>query len=511
MLKRMVLMNRCTLCAIPMQIPLVFVKNHRTVMSSYEGFQFKRPFQPNKILKKNNSKEPRNRVNVRVKDSHVSAVRLLLERFEVDMNELNTHKSIFVETTYTIERRIMLLQELGVPKITISCIVNFIKGMYLPVDRFKANFAIDPDFNIAQNLLSYTENPNISSQAIDHLNESMTMKQYYAICFAYYLKTELDLDEVQVKRISYKKYTPVLYNSFRLVKKTLKIVRDMPFPVSLMIKNKYIFSLHPENALSVIDMIKSFNLPNKTLLRYPKLFYYDLDDLRTLLYYFKQYNITPQMIQSCYQIFHLSSAEFKRRVEHILSNPFTLVYQTHPRFLVLVRDYHIILPRIRYLQEKNLKFATIYTLTTFHNYLEILISKKKMNLLNIRSFLQSQFGLKGEELIEPIRRHACYAYAPLVQNYETLVYLKEVYPKEAIIKHIYAILYNKLDLQAAREVIMNDPEYSQWAPDKLLALCVYKIEEKCHFSGEAVLEPEKYAESVKEESSQDISKEMNRI
>lgn len=48
-------------------------------MSGYEGFQFKRPFQPNKLLKKNNSREPKYRVNVKVKDSHVSAVRLLLE------------------------------------------------------------------------------------------------------------------------------------------------------------------------------------------------------------------------------------------------------------------------------------------------------------------------------------------------------------------------------------------------------------------------------------------------
>lgn len=139
-----------------------------------------------------------------------------------------------------------------------------------------------------------------------------------------------------------------------------------------MVKNKYIFSLHPEHALTIIDIIKNLNLTNKALIRYPKLLYYDLDDLRSLLYHFKQYDITSEMIESCYQIFHLSSGEFKRRVEHILSNPFTLVYQTHPRFLMLVRDYHIILPRIRYLQEKNLKFATIHTLTTFQNYLELL-------------------------------------------------------------------------------------------------------------------------------------------
>lgn len=106
--------------------------------------------------------------------------------------------------------------------------------MYLPVNKFKANFAIDPDINVAHNLLSYIENPNINIEAISHLNESMTMKQYYTICFAYYLKTELDLNEVQAKRISYRNHTAVLYNSFRLVKKTLNIIRDIPLTVPLV-------------------------------------------------------------------------------------------------------------------------------------------------------------------------------------------------------------------------------------------------------------------------------------
>lgn len=78
--------------------------------------------------------------------------------------------------------------------------------------------------------------------------------------------------------------------------------------------------------------------------------------------------------------------------------------------------------------------------------------------------------------------------------------------------HVCLFSYEpRLDLQAAREVIMNNPEYSQWDPDKILALCVYKIEEKCHFSGEAVLEPEKYAESVKYGLSQGESKETKSI
>lgn len=109
----------------------------------------------------------------------------------------------------------------------------------------------------------------------------------------------------------------------------------------------------------------------KVILRYPKLLQYDLVELESLLSSFKNYEITGQMIQSAPEIFHLDTNDFNNRIESLKSNPFTLVYQKHPRFLILVRDFNISLPRIKYLQEKNLKHATIHTLTTFHNYIEL--------------------------------------------------------------------------------------------------------------------------------------------
>lgn len=40
--------------------------------------------------------------------------------------------------------------------------------------------------------------------------------------------------------------------------------------------------------------------------------------------------------------------------------------------------------------------------------------------------------------------------------------------------------------------MLKDPIYSDWPPENLLPLIVYKIEQRCHFSGEAVLTAEKY-------------------
>lgn len=119
-------------------------------------------------------------------------------------------------------------------------------------------------------------------------------------------------------------------------------------------------------------MIKT-KLPDVSLnivSRYPRLLEYDPEDLHILVSHFKNYKISNKMIKTTPEIFQLTSSEFKRRVDYLIENPFTLVFRKHTQFLSLVRKFHIILPRVRYLQENNYKFATIYSLTTFHNYVE---------------------------------------------------------------------------------------------------------------------------------------------
>ena len=73
------------------------------------------------------------------------------------------------------------------------------------------------------------------------------------------------------------------------------------------------------------------------------------------------------MVQRRPKIFSLSSTEFKKRMEFLLNNPYTLFFQNHTRFLTLVVEFSIVIPRITYLEKNKLKYASIQSLTTFHN------------------------------------------------------------------------------------------------------------------------------------------------
>lgn len=60
-----------------------------------------------------------------------------------------------------------------------------------------------------------------------------------------------------------------------------------------------------------------------------------------------------------------------------------------------------------------------------------------------------------------------------------------------------------MDLKAAYEVVMKDPEYCKLPPNQLLTMCLYKIELNSHFMGDAILAPGKFAESLKENIDED--------
>lgn len=145
-------------------------------------------------------------------------------------------------------------------------------------------------------------------------------------------------------------------------------------------KNRFLYGLHHGQAQAIVDILQTDlkDVPLNILHKAPNILKYNVLEFQTLMRMFKKYEITAEMVQKCPSIFVLKPDEFLRRVEYVLKNQFTLIYHRHPKFLTLVKLYYVILPRVRYLEEKKLKYATIYSLTTFHNYLEQLVSSRSV-------------------------------------------------------------------------------------------------------------------------------------
>ena len=109
--------------------------------------------------------------------------------------------------------------------------------MYLPINLYKAVCHLDPDANIAENVFSHISSSKINLKEINlNVNESMTMRVYYSTLFNYYVKKELELSEQQAKRIANRKCYTLMYNSFRLLHKLFKLLKeDFSFKTHLVL------------------------------------------------------------------------------------------------------------------------------------------------------------------------------------------------------------------------------------------------------------------------------------
>lgn len=140
-------------------------------------------------------------------------------------------------------------------------------------------------------------------------------------------------------------------------------------------KNRWMYGLHYDHAKAIVDILQNDlkEVPLNILHKVPNIFRHSVQDVQTFISLFQMYEITGEMIKHCREIFNLNPSEFHRRIVKVLSNPLTAVFHKHPKFLTLVKHYYIILPRLRYLEYKKFKYATVHSLTTFHNYLELLV------------------------------------------------------------------------------------------------------------------------------------------
>lgn len=145
------------------------------------------------------------------------------------------------------------------------------------------------------------------------------------------------------------------------------------FLYSQILKHFWLLGHHPSHASSILKVLTT-QVNNLNVVeivhKLPRILKKDRKNLSETLRYFKKEGITTEMMQSIPEIFHLSTSEIKKRIAALMEIPMIYVLRKHSRFLLLVSDYHIVVPRIRYLEKENMNVATIHTLTTYKNYYE---------------------------------------------------------------------------------------------------------------------------------------------
>ncbi|XP_058801133.1 transcription termination factor 5, mitochondrial isoform X2 [Phymastichus coffea] len=444
------------------------------------------------------------KVSVIINQKHINSVIAVLKKHNIDTRHLHNRSRIFHHTPWAIEQKIMLLEELGTANITTKTLMLFRRRLLLPVNIFKMYIPLPQDKPLADNLFAYINNCNTDPEEIG-IHENQTTKLYLHLCLVHYIKDKLELNPLQVNILKNRKNNAFLVQSFRLFSRNLEFLRDdVKLSKKKIIRHYFtLLSRHPDQLQIIYNLVTEIANERAQLIaiQYPPMFEHNLDDFKIIVSFLKKHVNHPEKIATCHmiRIFQITSDELKRRFDYFSKNYYTQNLVNHPKFINLISLYHSVLPRLRYLEEQNLQYATIQSLTTYKaNYHEDLVTFKSLNVNDIKSFFHVNFGNDACEALQIFKKHVYYKFVTLYSMRKSLDYLKGIFPGDMIKEYSYAILYNEMDLRAAYKEVMKNPDYCKLPPNQLLTLCLYKIELNSHFTGDPVLAPGKYSELLKD-------------
>lgn len=254
---------------------------------------------------------------------------------------------------------------------------------------------LNPDKPMYENLFSYMDDDNYNPEEVN-ISENQLAKTYLHECLIFYTRKKLQLSKYQANKLKIRKDYRIIYQSFRLFPKLLQFLQNdmmftknkvrshvltvlnvivhlnftkLCFVVQILKHHIWLFSLHPDQLHITYNLVAEIGKERTTKIvqRYPPIFEHNLEDLKIIVSFLKDYVGVSKAtsISSIISIFRTTSDELKRRFDYLSKNKFTQDFLKHPKFINLIVLYHSILPRLRYLEEKNLQYATIWSLTSF--------------------------------------------------------------------------------------------------------------------------------------------------
>ncbi|XP_011505708.1 PREDICTED: uncharacterized protein LOC105368396 [Ceratosolen solmsi marchali] len=471
----------CNLCTAHLQTSFFNIRYKSQIYERIHSWKIQLQ-QANKAISKSYKKIQNKKIY-----QNKEIIATLLKKHGIVTSVSINEKKIFKQSSWTIEKRIMLLQELGVSNITPFYINELDKGMRLPIHLFKANTLLNTNTRLSKNLLSSISNTMYTHKYISE-SPNITMKRLYTNCLIHYLRREEQFSYDQL-RFLHIKAKWLGYNSFRLIKETIKFIKnDLKFTNAQIAKNHCLLNYHPEKVKIIYNEIyKHFKEnSNKIILAHSKLLNMELCDLQKFIRVLQKYNIKTDKIQTYPFILQHNHKDLERKIKTIINNPLTKVYKKHPRFLNLVTHYFSVVPRLQYLEDNNIQFFNLTGLTEKAAFCNLLKSMKyKLTKSCLFYFLEKEFKYDTGALMVIIQKHPYWMYVSLVQMYESLHYLRQKFSDSIIRDHIYAILYKKKDIQS--EVESRRPEYRNLRKNQQLGVIIYNIEKKCNFTGAVVL------------------------
>ncbi|KYN41807.1 hypothetical protein ALC56_03737, partial [Trachymyrmex septentrionalis] len=384
---------------------------------------------------------------------------------------------------YSLEHRINVLKELGVPVISISLLNNTSYHFHTKLSKFQNRVNIPAEQNIAANIFG-SEVP----EHIFKLSNTLTVQEYYWKCLLYCKNQIFNLPYLDDKILLHK-YIKI--KSIRMITETLKVLRlDLHYDEKIIKNNPSVIIASADNIRLLLNhSTEALGMPIVTFLRkYPFILLQDSVNVIRLLKLFKKNEIPDKHVETCMQIFRVSYEDVQQRFKMIKRHPDLSLWYKHSRMLQIVYKLKQTKQRIKYINIiDSLKWTKpqtfLATNSSMDKALQIGLDSSRYSLRHI--FMQ-ELGVNKSILLT---RHLHWKTATYKDIKQMLKYLKKHFTINEICSNIHIVLYKQSRVEKVladlKRQYSQNTEYS-FTNSQYLALCLYMLEKNNNFTGDGV-------------------------
>ncbi|XP_047538281.1 transcription termination factor 5, mitochondrial-like [Vanessa atalanta] len=419
----------------------------------------------------------------------------------------------------TLKYRFTVLEECGLNNISTQYLVSYLTLVKRKtIGELKQSGMIPQAFNIENRLASYMSQwPSSLTTLVYGDVEKFTLHSLRIKIIQRYLELMLDLNPDEFIR-GIDTYPTIRHRPLQSINETLNILlSEILFPIKKIKSNLYLVHADPENLKNILYNFRSIGgIDIKEILRmYPKLAVIKFSTLLDIRKTLEEYGISKEAQMRCFQIYTLSPATIKERLEEAKTIPEFNTFYGHPRFLKMIYYNKTATKRLMKLYSNNKKCLSLNILSGSSAHYEIFekapgdrLGKGKDLVFCISKSLGNSFNITDIRNI--IKRHPFWINIPLIQVKYVYEQLSVDFSVNDIYENIPILLYPWNRIRESLKLLEPSEKQNKWlaslpyeqidltmlSQSQKLSLILYLLEKNHYFTGNGVWSEEKHKNIV---------------
>lgn len=385
-----------------------------------------------------------------------------------------------------LRNRHSILQEVGVPNISISIILKYLNICHKQINVLKAHQLLPEDTDVIKNIFhSFQLEPSLP------LRENQLLEEVRCEVLSEYLQKVLRFSDSDIKRF-WNSYSRAKHKSATSILEVVHLLKtELNFDDEIIQKNPFVIYADPLDIKSFLTNFEQYPDLNirEMLQRRPKLICSNPDNIKETLSVIKLFNIPSKSLAITPEVLTLSPKTVHERLTNIKTIKDFEGLIDNPRILKLVYYQMKAKARLQYLHQLKFKNASLNILSSgsevFERYTREGADKTKG--CDTTAFLVKHLDHTEDEIREYFGRHCNWICIPLTTVKDNFDMLKnEKFSSGSIFNNIHLLLYPPERVAAALKRMRSEVVNERCTQTQLLALVLYHIESEYHFTGDGV-------------------------